>query len=192
MSHPCMSANKKPEALRPERLQICSPLWFLRAMASVQLSPEARALLRDALAGAIVKAKASAMAEAAAWQARALAAETQASALREEVLAQLEVEKAPECARDALDAVSRICRPLVDDSCSHTSFLRQGDKRRYTHPARSDGNHGSPCCASCASPLRHQRCICAPPRRGPRRARRRAPRSRSPSNRRRELRPERP
>jgi hypothetical protein len=130
VSHP--SAKKKPEECKSAVLLRAR---FLRAMASVQLSPEARALLRDALAGAIVKAKAGAMAEAAAWQARALAAETQASTLREEVLAQLEVERAPEGAREALDAVSRVCRPLADDACSHASFLRQGDTKAIHAPS---------------------------------------------------------
>jgi hypothetical protein len=107
--------------------------------APLQLSAAQRLALRDNLGAAIYAATTAAKAEADAWRARALAAEADAARLREGLLADLALERAPADLPAALHAVAAACRPLPspNDAAStavalasqeecHARFLRQG------------------------------------------------------------------
>jgi len=81
--------------------------------AGLTVSPEVKAALRSVLAEVVLQSNA--------WQARALAAEADAASLREGVLAQLQLERAPTGAAEALRAVAAACHPPQVDA----SFQRQ-------------------------------------------------------------------
>jgi hypothetical protein len=107
--------------------------------AALQLSAAQRVALRDNLGAAIYNATRDAKAEAEAWRARALAAEADTQRLREGLLTDLALERAPSDLPAALHAVAGACRPLAapsggsasaaelaaQDEC-HARFLRQG------------------------------------------------------------------
>jgi hypothetical protein len=100
----------------------------------VPLTAAMRAALRESVAAALLKVKAEGAAEAAHWRGRALAAEADALALREGLLAELQLERrAAVDLPEALRAVCVACRPLAlasseaeDEAQRQVHFLRQG------------------------------------------------------------------